>query len=368
MSNTFGNVFRITTWGESHGPAVGCVVDGCPSGLALSAEDIQKELDRRSPGKSPVSTERKEPDKVEILSGVFEGKTIGTPISLLIKNLDTDSGKYWEIKDLLRPGQAEYTYREKYGLIDWRGGGRASGRETAARVAGGAVAIKLLKRSGIEVVAYAKEIAGINADTPGIEYENIERTRKTIDSNSVRTVDPEVAEEMEHAILTAKKGKDSVGGIIEAVALGVPAGLGEPLSDKLSADLSKALMSIPAVKGVEIGAGFEIARMKGSEANDAFAVKKGAVYTTTNNAGGILGGMSNGMPIIIRVAVKPTASIAAIQKTINYEKKKESEIIVGGRHDPCIVPRAVPVVESMIALVLADHSIMSGFIPRKLVN
>ena len=208
MSNTFGNVFRITTWGESHGPAVGCVVDGCPSGLALSAEDIQKELDRRSPGKSPVSTERKEPDKVEILSGVFEGKTIGTPISLLIKNLDTDSGKYWEIKDLLRPGQAEYTYREKYGLIDWRGGGRASGRETAARVAGGAVAIKLLKRSGIEVVAYAKEIAGINADTPGIEYENIERTRKTIDSNSVRTVDPEVAEEMEHAILTAKKGKD----------------------------------------------------------------------------------------------------------------------------------------------------------------
>ncbi len=366
MSNTFGTIFRITTWGESHGPAVGCVVDGCPSGLALSAGDIQKELDRRSPGKGPVSTERKEPDKVEILSGIFEGKTIGTPISLLIKNLDADSSKYREIKDLLRPGQAEYTYREKYGVIDWKGGGRASGRETASRVAGGAVALKLLKTSGIEIVGYSKEIAGVNADTPVIDLGNIEAIRKRIESNNVRTTDPESAEEMEHAILAAKKEKDSVGGIIEAIALGVPAGLGEPLFNKLSSDLAKAIMSIPAVKGVEIGAGFEAARMRGSEANDAFAIKKGAIYTTTNNAGGILGGMSNGMPIIIRAAIKPTASIASVQKTINYEKKKESEIVVGGRHDPCIVPRAVPVVEAMIALVLADHSIMSGFILRKL--
>ncbi len=366
MSNTFGTFFRITTWGESHGPAIGCVVDGCPSGLKLSAEDIQRELDRRRPGTSDVVTQRKEADKAEILSGIHEGRTIGTPISLLIRNNDADSSKYEEIKNLLRPGQAEYTWREKYGTIDWRGGGRASARETATRVAGGAIAIKLLRTRGIEIIAYSKEIAGIVADTPS-RNGSLEKMRKTIESNPVRSPDTQAAKEMEHAILTAKKEKDSVGGIIEATVYGVPPGLGEPLSDKLNADLAKALMSIPGVKGIEIGAGFELARMRGSEANDPFTINNERIHTTTNNAGGILGGISNGMPIILRLAIKPTATIGILQKTVDYAKKKETDIAVSGRHDPCIVPRAVPVAEAMIALVLADHSLMSGYIPRKLI-
>ena len=367
MTNTFGTLFRLTTWGESHGPALGCVLDGCPAGLELSTDDIQKELDRRKPGTSEVTTQRKEEDKVEILSGTHLGRTLGTPISLLIRNTDADSSKYDEIKDLLRPGQAEYTWREKYGAIDWRGGGRASGRETAARVAGGAIAIKLLRTRGIEIIAYSKEIAGITADTSTLGSSNPPKIRKAIESNPVRSPDAEAAKEMEHAILTAKKEKDSVGGIIEAAVYGVPVGLGEPLFDKLSADLAKATMSIPGIKGIEIGAGFELARMRGSEANDSFTIENGRIRTTSNNAGGILGGISNGMPIVIRLAVKPTASIGLSQKTVDYKKKKEADIVVGGRHDPCIVPRAVPVVESMIALVLADHSLMSGYIPRKLI-
>jgi len=367
MSNTFGTIFRITTWGESHGKAIGCIVDGCPSGLELDERDIQKELDRRSPGKSPVTTERKEADRVDILSGVFQGKTLGTPISLLIRNVNADSSKYEAIKDLLRPGQAEYAWREKFGPIDWRGGGRASGRETATRVAGGAVAEKLLNKFGIEIIAYSKEIAGITADVSGINLSDIKRARAIIESNNVRSPDLEAAGEMEHAILAAKKEKDSVGGIIEAVALGVPTGLGEPVFNKLSADLARAVMSIPGVKGVEIGDGFELARMRGSESNDPFAIKKGKIFTPTNKAGGILGGMSNGMPLVIRAAVKPTASIGIKQKTVDYKKKKEAEIEVTGRHDPCIVPRAVPVIEAMIALVLADHALVSGHIPRRLL-
>jgi chorismate synthase len=365
MSNTFGTFFRLTTWGESHGPAIGCVVDGCPSGLELSAEDIQRELDRRKPGTSDIVTQRKEADKAEILSGIYMGRTLGTPISLLIHNTDADSGKYEEIKDLLRPGHSEYTWREKYGTIDWRGGGRASARETATRVAGGAIATKLLRTHGIEILAYSKEIAGIVADTSDLNG-SAEKMRKKIGSNPARTPDLQAAKEMEHAILTAKKEKDSVGGIIEAAVYGAPAGLGEPLYDKLSADLAKALMSIPGVKGIEIGAGFELARMRGSEANDSFSIDNGRIRTNTNNAGGILGGISSGMPIILRLAVKPPASIGIIQKTVDYKKKKETDISVGGRHDPCIVPRAVPVAEAMIALVLADHSLMSGHIPRKL--
>ena len=366
MSNTFGTIFRITTWGESHGPAIGCVVDGCPSGLELCTDDIQKELDRRKPGTSEVVTQRKEADIVEILSGIHLGKTLGTPISLLIRNTDADSSKYDEIKDLLRPGQAEYTWREKYGAIDWRGGGRASGRETATRVAGGAIALKLLKKHGIEIVAYSKEIAGIVADTPDLTSSNIGKIRKIVESNIVRSPDAESAPEMEHAILSVKKEKDSVGGIIEAAVFGAPAGLGEPLFDKLSADISKAVMSIPGVKGVEIGAGFEAARMKGSEANDHFFIEKGIIKTKTNNSGGILGGISDGMPIILRIAVKPTASIGMPQKTVDYKKKKETDIEIGGRHDPCIVPRAVPVVESMLGIVLADYSILAGYIPRRI--
>jgi len=367
MSNTFGTIFRITTWGESHGPSIGCVVDGCPSGMELTEKDIQKELDRRRPGKSPVTTERKEEDKVEILSGVFRGRTLGTPISLLIGNTDADSSKYEPIKDLLRPGQAEYTWREKYRTIDWRGGGRASGRETATRVAAGAVAEKLLKRFGIEIIAYSKEIAGIASDTNGLDLTKPEKLRALIESNAVRSPDMEAAAEMEHAILSAKKDKDSVGGIIEALAIGVPPGLGEPVFDKLGADIAKAVMSIPGVKGVEIGDGFELARMRGSVSNDPFIIQRGKISTATNRAGGIIGGISDGMPIIIRAAVKPTASIAIKQKTVDYQKKKGSEIEVTGRHDPCIVPRAIPVVEAMIAAVLADHGRISGQIPGKLM-
>jgi len=366
MMNTFGNIFRVTTWGESHGKAIGCVVDGCPSGLELNRGEIQRELDRRRPGKSIISTERREADKVEILSGIFEGKTLGTPISMLIKNLDIDSSRYEEIKDLLRPGQAEFTWREKFHFIDWRGGGRASGRETATRVAAGAIAKKLLKRFGIEILAYSKEIAGVKADTDKIDLNNLEKIKRSIESNPVRSPDLKVAKEMEKAILSAKEEKDSVGGIIEAIALGVPVGLGEPVFGKLDADLAKAMMSIPAVKGIEIGNGFELARMKGSRANDPFIIKNGKILTATNNSGGILGGISNGMPIVLRIALKPTASIGIKQKTVDIEKMEETIIEVKGRHDPCIVPRAVPVVESMVALVLADHSMISGFIPRRL--
>ncbi|MBN2250658.1 MAG: chorismate synthase [Candidatus Altiarchaeota archaeon] len=366
MSSTFGTIYRITTWGESHGKAIGCIVDGCPSGLKLSEKDIQSELDRRRPGKDLLGTARKEEDKVEILSGVFEGRTLGTPISMVIQNLDADSSKYRDIKDLLRPGQAEHSWREKYGFIDWRGGGRASGRETASRVAGGAIAKKLLSQFDIDILAYSKEIAGITADISSIDPQNLEKTRRIIASNPARSPDMEVAGDMEHAILSARKDKDSVGGIIEAVATGVPAGLGEPLFDKLSSDIARALMSIPAVKGVEIGAGFELARMRGSRANDPFMLEGGQVKTSANNAGGILGGISNGMPVIARVAVKPTASIAKTQETVDYKRKKKAEIQVHGRHDPCIVPRAVPVVEAMLAMVIADHSLISGFIPRSL--
>jgi chorismate synthase len=361
--NTFGRIFRVTTWGESHGEAIGCVVDGCPSGLELNRGDIQRHLDRRSPGKNIVSTERNESDDVEILSGVFEDKTLGTPISMLIKNLDVDSSRYEEIKNLLRPGHAEFTWKKKFGLIDWRGGGRASGRETASRVAAGAVARKLLKTSGVEILAYSKNIAGVSADTNS----DLEKMRKAIDSNPVRSPDSKAAKKMEKAILSAREGKDSVGGVIEAVALGVPAGLGEPVFDKLDADLAKAMMSIPAVKGVEIGKGFELAEMRGSQANDAFILKEGIIQTETNNCGGILGGISNGMPIVVRVAVKPTSSIRLKQKTVDIEKMGDAFIEVEGRHDPCIVPRAVVVVESMLALVLADHSLITGLIPRKLI-
>lgn len=361
--NTFGRIFGVTTWGESHGKAIGCVVDGCPPGLELGKEDIQKELDRRSPGKNIVSTERKEADEVEILSGLFDGKTLGTPISMLIRNSDIDSSRYEDIRNLLRPGHAEFTWRKKFQLIDWRGGGRASGRETASRVAAGAIARKLLKNAGVEILAYSKEIAGISADT-SIDLEGM---REVIESNSVRSPDPKAAKKMEEAIISSKEESDSVGGVIEAVALGVPAGLGEPVFGKLDADLAKAMMSIPAVKGVEIGKGFELAGMKGSEANDAFILKEGVIQTETNNCGGILGGISNGMPIVVRVAVKPTSSIGVKQKTVDIGKMEEASIEVEGRHDPCIVPRAVVVVESMLALVLADHSLITGFIPRRLI-
>ena len=367
MSNTFGKLFRVTTYGESHGNAVGCVIDGCPPGLEIKKEDIQKELDRRRPGQSAVTTSRAEEDKVEILSGIFEDKTIGTPISMLIRNKDADSSKYLKITDTPRPGHADFTWREKFGHVDFRGGGRSSARETAARVAAGAVAKKLLEKLGIEIIAYSVSIGNVKVDNNGIEdIGELRKLKNIIESNSVRCTNPEKAKVMENVILDAKNSGDSVGGIIEVRAFGVPAGLGEPVFDKLSADMAKALMSIPAVKGIEIGAGFELAKMRGSEGNDEFINEDGKIKTKTNNCGGILGGISNGMPIVARIAVKPTASISKKQKTVNLKTLKPAEIEIEGRHDPCIVPRAVPVVEAMTALVLADHGLRSGFIPGRL--
>jgi len=359
--NTFGTLFRVATWGESHGSAVGCVVDGCPSNLALALVDVQAELDRRRPGQSSVTTPRAERDRVEILSGVFEGKTIGTPISMIVRNLDADSSKYAGFKDVVRPGQGDFSWRMKFGHVDWRGGGRSSARETVGRVAAGAVAKKLLARFRITSTAFSREIAGIRAEG-GLTRDSI----KLIDSTAVKTIDRARGRLMEKAILEAKNAGDSVGGIVEVVCSGVPAGLGEPVFGKLSSDLAAALMSIPGAKGVEIGAGFAIARMKGSQSNDQFTLKNGRVATKTNNCGGMLGGISNGMPIMARVAFKPTSSISKSQKTINLKTKAGVEIRVEGRHDPCIVPRAVPVVEAMTNLVMADHGLISGLIPRRL--
>jgi len=360
IGNTFGFLFRVTTWGESHGYAVGCVVDGCPAGLKISEEDIQKELDRRKPG-GELFSQRKEKDKVKILSGVFEGKTIGTPICMVVENKDVDSRPYEEIKDLLRPGHADYTYLAKFGIRDWRGGGRASGRETVGRVAAGAIAKKILERFGIKVAGYTKEIGGISCDITDMDFDEIVRKAE---SNPVRCPDEEVAELMIERILEVKREGDSIGGIAEIIVKDPPAGLGEPVFLKLDAYLAFAVMSVPAVKGVEIGAGFKVAKMKGSENNDPIIIKDRRIRFATNNAGGILGGISNGEDIIIRVAIKPTPSISKPQKTVNYRTMTEETIVVKGRHDPCIVPRAIPVLEAMVAMVIVDCMMMQGLIPR----
>lgn len=354
--NTFGRLFRVTTWGESHGSAIGCIIDGCPSGLELKQEEIQAELDRRRPGQSSIVTPRAEEDRVEVLSGIFEGKTLGTPISMLIKNEDVDSSRYEAIKDTPRPGHGDLTWRQKFGHVDWRGGGRGSARETAARVAAGAVAKKLLQTAGISIIAHSKEIGGISTDDVEINLDNVNEIRNRIESNPVRALDR--ADEMEKAILAAREENDSVGGIIEALALGVPPGLGEPVFGRLDASLAAALMGIPAVKGVEIGAGFQLVGMRGSEANDEFITDDGRVRTSTNNCGGILGGISNGMPIVVRVAIKPTSSIGKEQKTVSLGTMEEAKIRIEGRHDPCIVPRAVPVVEAMLSIAMADFSLL----------
>ena len=345
--NTLGELLRITTFGESHGPAVGVVIDGVAPGMPISPHEIQKELDRRRPGQSAVTTSRTESDEVQILSGVFEGRTLGTPICLLIWNKDQRPEHYEAIRDLLRPGHAVYTYLRKYGIADHRGGGRSSGRETVGRVAAGALAKKLLADHGIRVIAYTKEIGGIRAQT--IDFDEIEK-------NSVRAPDPAAAKKMERKILRVQRDGDSLGGIIEAVVENCPAGLGEPVFDKLEADLAKALLSIPAVKGFEIGSGFLAATMKGSEHNDEFYKERstGRIRTRTNFAGGILGGISNGEEIVMRVAVKPTSSIRKAQKTVDV-RGRARRLRTEGRHDPCICPRIVPVVEAMVALVIADH-------------
>jgi len=344
--NSFGELFRITTFGESHGKAVGVIIDGVKPNLDFSVDEIQRELDRRRPGQSNVTTARNEADRVEVLSGVFDGKTLGTPICLLIRNTDQRSNDYEAIKNLFRPGHAAYTYLSKYGIHDYRGGGRSSARETAGRVASGALAKQILKKNGIEIFAYTKQVGNIIANK--IDVNEIEK-------NVVRCADKDAAKKMERKILRTKKEGDSIGGVVECVVKNCPVGLGEPVFDKLEAELAKAMLSIPATKGFEIGSGFASAKMKGSEHNDEYYVdKKGRVRTRTNYSGGIQGGISDGEDIVFRVAIKPASSILKEQKTISVDKKSAT-IKTEGRHDPCLCTRAVPVIESMAALVITDH-------------
>lgn len=359
MGNSFGKVFTITSFGESHGNCVGVIVDGCPAGLPLTTEDIQKEVDRRRPGTGIASTDRLEEDRVEIISGVFNGHTTGAPIYMMVLNKDVDSTEYEKRRYLLRPGHADYTAFMKYGgFNDSRGGGRFSGRVTVSFVMAGAVAKKLLELVGIEVLAYTIEIGGIES-----KPKTLEEIKQNVDQNQLKCADPEATEEMLKVIEQAKGEGDSVGGIIEGTALNVPVGLGEPLFDTLEGDLAKALFAIPAVKGIEFGSGFSAVRKKGSENNDPFIIEEGKVVTTTNNAGGILGGISNGMPIVLRVAVKPTPSISIKQETVDINKMQNASLKIKGRHDVCIVPRAVPVVESMMAITICDFAMRAGLIP-----
>ena len=344
--SSFGKIFRITTWGESHGPGIGVVIDGCPAGLALSEEQIQKFLDRRKPGQSKYTTKRNEADSVEILSGVFEGKTTGTPISLLVRNQDQRSRDYGNIAELYRPGHADYPFTEKYGIRDYRGGGRSSGRETIGRVAAGAVASLLLGELGISVRAYTKAIGPFAIEEKDYHYSEIEENSLYMPNNAV-------AEQAGEYISSLMAERDSCGGIIECIADRLPVGLGEPVFEKLDALLAQAVMSIGAVKGVEIGDGFKAALSTGSQNNDPFFAEDGHIGKKTNHAGGSLGGMSDGSRLILRAAVKPTSSIARTQHTVNTSGEN-TEITVLGRHDPVIVPRAVVVVESMTAITLAD--------------
>ena len=362
LKSSFGTLFRISTWGESHGEGVGVVVDGCPSGLPLSEQDVQAELDRRKPGQSTYTTPRKESDKVHILSGVFEGMTTGTPISMLVWNRDVDSKAYESIKDVFRPGHADYTYASKYGIRDWRGGGRASARETVGRVAAGAVARKLLLRMGIEIVGFTRAIGGIEAQNIP---QGVDALRRATEGSPVRCPDAQASERMQQLLEKTKEKGDSVGGIAEVLAFGAPAGLGEPVFGKLDASIGAAMLSIGAVKGVEFGAGFSCATMRGSTMNDPFVMKEGKPCTLTNNAGGILGGISTGAPVVCRIAVKPTPSIAMPQRTVSQDGN-EREITIQGRHDSTILPRVVPVAEAMMALVLADYALLAGLLPTRL--
>ena len=352
--NNFGEVFKISTFGESHGRAIGVVIDGCPAGLMLSSEDIQLELDRRKPGQSHITTARKEKDQVQILSGVFEGRTLGTPIALLIENEDQESKDYSHLKNAFRPSHADFTYQEKFGIRDYRGGGRASARETATRVAAGAIAKKMNSfLSKLSVKAFVSSIANIHVEKG---YQDLDLD--TTENNLVRCPDEETAKHMIRLIETAKAEGDSLGGVITCVIKDCPIGLGEPVFDKLEAQLAKAMLSIPAVKGFEIGSGFEGTKMKGSEHNDVFEIKNDKVVTQTNNSGGIQGGISNGMDIYFRVAFKPTATIMQKQQTLDAAKN-QVELEAKGRHDPCVLPIAVPIVEAMASLVLADYLLMN---------
>ena len=356
--STYGNIFKITTWGESHGKALGVVVDGCPSGISLSEKDIQIFLNRRKPGQSKYTTQRNEDDSVEILSGVFEGKTTGTPISMLVWNTDHRSADYSQISECYRPGHADYTFEEKFGFRDYRGGGRSSARETIGRVAAGAIAHKILQELGIDILSYTKSINIIEIDDSKFD-------RNEIMNNPMYMPDKDAAIAAGKFLREKMSEMDSCGGIIECVVNGMPTGIGEPVFDKLDANLAKAVMSIGAVKGIEIGDGFKVAISTGSNDNDGFEIKNGSIVKTSNHAGGILGGISDGSPIILRAAIKPTPSIAQTQKTVN-KQGKNIDINIKGRHDPIIVPRAVVVVESMVAITLVDmlFSAMTSRIDR----
>lgn len=353
MSSVTGQILRIATWGESHGGGVGVVIDGCLPQLDLMEADIQRELDRRRPGQSDIVTPRKEADRCEILSGVFQGKTLGTPIAILVRNEDARPDAYSEMETMFRPSHADFTYEAKYGIRNWQGGGRASARETIGRVAAGVIARKVLDalHPGMEVLAWVSRVHEItsNVDVAKVRSADIE-------VNAVRCPDADAAKKMIERIKQARSDGDSVGGILECVVRNCPAGLGEPVFDKLEADLAKAMLSIPATKGFEIGSGFEGTKLTGREHNDAFEMRGGKVHTATNRSGGIQGGISNGEDIVFRVAFKPTATIASAQKTVTVSGE-DAELAARGRHDPCVLPRAVPIVEAMVWLVLADHAL-----------
>ncbi len=353
MGNTFGQLFRVTTFGESHGGGIGVVIDGCPPKIEISEADIQRELDRRRPGQSKITTQRKEEDRCEIVSGIFEGRTLGTPVAILVRNKDARAEDYAEIEKKFRPSHADFSYEAKYGIRNWQGGGRASARETIGRVAAAAVAKKILSvlYSKFEIVAYVAQIHEIIAkvNRSSVKIKDAER-------NAVRCPDVAAAKRMEALIGQIRHEGDSVGGVIECVVRGVPAGLGEPVFDKLEADLAKAMLSLPATKGFEIGSGFAATHMRGSEHNDPFEMRGGKIRTATNNSGGVQGGISNGEEIYFRVAFKPTATIAHEQKTVNISRE-QTKLSARGRHDPCVLPRAVPIVEAMAALVLCDHAL-----------
>jgi chorismate synthase len=353
MSNTFGQLFRVTTFGESHGGGIGAVIDGCPPRIEISEAEIQRDLDRRRPGQSKLTTQRKEEDRCELLSGVFEGKTLGTPIAILVRNKDARPEDYGEIACKFRPSHADYTYEAKYGIRNWQGGGRASARETIGRVAAGAIAKKTLSAlyADFELVAYVTQIHEVTAK---IDRSTV--TMNDVEKNVVRCPDAAAAKKMISLVEQIRDAGDSVGGVIECVARGIPPGLGEPVFDKLEADLAKAMLSIPAAKAFEIGSGFGATQMRGSQHNDAFETRAGRIRTTTNNSGGVQGGISNGEDIYFRVAFKPPATIALEQKTVTTSNE-QTELSARGRHDPCVLPRAVPIIEAMAALVLCDHAL-----------
>ena len=352
MANTFGKMFSITTWGESHGDAVGVVVDGCPPQIEIDIADIQKELARRRPGQSRITTQRRESDEAQILSGVFEGKSLGTPIMIGVWNTDQRSKDYEHMRTKFRPSHADYTYQAKYGIRNWKGGGRASARETIGRVAAGAIAKKILAQEfGVEIVGYVKHVSDLVAD---VDPETV--TMADVESTIVRCPDPDIAERMIERIDEARKAGDTLGGVVEAVARNVPPGLGEPVFDKLEADLGRGVLSLPACKGFEVGSGFGGITMTGSTHNDPFYNEAGRIRTRTNYSGGIQGGISNGESIVIRAAFKPVATIMTPQETVD-EDGNPTELSGRGRHDPCVLPRAVPMVEAMMALVLVDHAL-----------